>query len=55
MQVQAGFRQGEQLTVIGKMDDYDFDAFEIRRANGEIIRIGEPFGPPPWSGRRRRR
>lgn len=47
--------QGEQLTVIGEMDDYDFDAFEIRRANGEIIRTREPFGQAPWNGGRRRR
>jgi uncharacterized protein YdeI (BOF family) len=48
-------RQGEQVTVVGEYDDYDFDAFSITRSNGDTIRIREGGGPPPWAGGLRRR
>lgn len=52
---QLNLREGERVTVVGIYDDYDFDAFEITRSNGEIIRIRDGAGPPPWSGGRRNR
>ncbi|MEN9205951.1 MAG: hypothetical protein Q6K99_02135 [Thermostichales cyanobacterium BF4_bins_65] len=51
---QLNIRPGEQLTVIGEYDDDDFDAFQIIRANGEVMTIRSPGGPPPWAGGRRR-
>ncbi|MEN9219826.1 MAG: hypothetical protein Q6K08_03360 [Thermostichales cyanobacterium GMQP_bins_62] len=50
----TSIRPGEQLTVIGEYDDDDFDAFQIIRANGEVMTIRSPGGPPPWAGGRRR-
>lgn len=50
---QLDLSQGEQVTVVGVYDDYDFDAFMIMRSNGEEIRIREEGGPPPWAGGRR--
>jgi uncharacterized protein YdeI (BOF family) len=47
--------EGEQVTVTGEYDDYDFDAYRITRANGETITIREGSGPPPWAGGRNRR
>jgi len=47
-------REGEQVTVVGKYDDDDFDALRIIRANGEVVEIRPQVGPPPWSGGRRR-
>lgn len=44
--------EGEQVTVVGEYDDYDFDAYRITRANGETITIREGSGPPPWAGGR---
>ena len=32
---------GEKVTVVGEYDDYDFDAFSIIRASGEIIQSGQ--------------
>ncbi|AMW28191.1 MULTISPECIES: NirD/YgiW/YdeI family stress tolerance protein [Oscillatoriales] len=52
---QLNLQPGEQVTVTGKYDDYDFDAFTITRSNGEVIFIRDPQGPPPWSGGYRRR
>ena len=48
-------RKGETITVVGEYDDYDFDAYQITRSNGETIRIRSPQGPPPWAGGRRKR
>ncbi len=52
---QLNLRQGEKVTVVGEYDDYDFDAFSITRSNGEVIRIRDAGGPPPWAGGRGRR
>jgi hypothetical protein len=53
---QLDLRVGEEVTVLGEYDDYDFDAFRITYSNGEVIQIREGNGPPPWSdGRRDRR
>ncbi len=49
---QLSLQVGEQVTVVGEYDDYDFDAFQIRRSNGDVIQIREAEGPPPWAGRR---
>lgn len=43
---QINLQPGETVTVVGKYDDYDFDAFRITRANGEVINI-RPHGGPP--------
>lgn len=44
--------QGEEVTVTGKLSDRsrEFDAFSIRRANGQVIDIRSGDGPPPWAG-----
>lgn len=47
---QLNLQVGEQVTVVGEYDDYDFDAFTITRGNGEVLTIREPQGPPPWAG-----
>lgn len=52
---QLDLRAGEEVTVLGEYDDYDFDAFRITYSNGEVIQIREGNGPPPWSGGRRDR
>lgn len=41
--------EGETITVLGEMDDGEFDAFSITRSNGSIINIRSPKGPPPWA------
>jgi uncharacterized protein YdeI (BOF family) len=51
---QIDLSEGEQVTVVGEYDDYDFDAYRITRANGDVIVIREGSGPPPWAGNRRR-
>lgn len=51
---QLNLRQGERVTIVGEYDDYDFDAFSITRSNGEVIRIRQAGGPPPWAGGRHR-
>jgi uncharacterized protein YdeI (BOF family) len=51
---QLNLRQGEQVTVVGEYDDYDFDAFRITYENGEVVQIREAGGPPPWAGGRGR-
>ena len=46
---------GEQVTVTGELGEKgEFDAFNIRRANGSTIEIRSPNGPPPWAGGPRR-
>lgn len=52
---QLDLQEGEQVTVTGEYDDYDFDAFRIKREDGEIIRIRDEAGPPPWAGGPHRR
>jgi uncharacterized protein YdeI (BOF family) len=51
---QLDLRQGEQVTVVGEYDDEDFDAFSIAYSNGEVIRVRDAGGPPPWAGGRGR-
>lgn len=46
---------GERVTVVGEMDEGEFDAFSITKSNGSVIQIRSPFGPPPWAGGRGRR
>lgn len=47
---------GEQVTVTGELGrSGEFDAFSIRRANGSVIEIRSPEGPPPWAGGPNRR
>jgi uncharacterized protein YdeI (BOF family) len=42
---------GEQVTITGELSKSGkFDAFSIRRANGSVIEIRSPEGPPPWAG-----
>jgi hypothetical protein len=47
--------EGEQVTIVGEYDDYDFDAYRITREDGTVIEIREGSGPPPWAGGRRDR
>jgi uncharacterized protein YdeI (BOF family) len=44
---------GERVTVTGEPDEGGFDAFVIRRSDGDEIEIRPAEGPPPWSGSRR--
>ena len=37
---------GEKVTVVGEYDDYDFDAFSIIRASGEVIQSGQAEDSP---------
>lgn len=41
---------GEPVTVVGELDDDDFDAFSIARADGSVIPIRSGPGRPPWAG-----
>ncbi len=42
---------GEQVRVTGELSKSGkFDAFNITRANGSVIEIRSPEGPPPWAG-----
>jgi len=52
---QLSFTTGERVTVVGEYDDGELDAFTITRSNGEVIRIRQAGGPPPWAGGRGRR
>ncbi len=45
------FAVGEPLTVIGEMDDGDFDAFTVIRQDGSELTVRPVAGPPPWAGR----
>lgn len=47
---QLNLSQGEQVTVVGEYDDYDFDAYRITRENGEVTQIRKGPGRPPWAG-----
>jgi hypothetical protein len=51
---QLELNTGESITVVGEMDEGEFDAFSITRENGKVIEIRDPQGPPPWSGDRQR-
>lgn len=42
--------EGERIDVIGEVDRETFDAFSIVRADGEVLKIRSPEGPPPWAG-----
>ncbi len=52
---QINVSEGEQVTVVGEYDDYDFDAYQITRETGDVIEIRQPGGPPPWAGGPNRR
>lgn len=45
------FVPGERLTVVGELDDDDFDARRFTRADGAVTVIRPDRGPPPWAGR----
>jgi len=45
--------KGETITVVGEIDDGEFDAFSVTISNGSVIDIRSPQGPPPWAQRRR--
>lgn len=45
---------GDRLTVEGKLDDGELDAFWVQLANGETVQLRGRSGPPPWAGGRRR-
>jgi uncharacterized protein YdeI (BOF family) len=47
---QINLTPGERVTVVGKYDDQEFDAFTITRQNGQVIQIRQAGGPPPWAG-----
>lgn len=44
---------GEQVTVLGLLDDEDFDAYRILWSDGRELAIRPEGGPPPWAGGRR--
>jgi len=42
---------GERITVTGDLGrGGEFAAYSITRANGSVIEIRSPEGPPPWAG-----
>ncbi|NDJ23474.1 DNA-binding protein [Nostoc sp. B(2019)] len=44
-------KSGEQITVTGELGrGGELDAFSITRADGSVINIRPPQGPPPWAG-----
>jgi len=45
---------GERITVLGLLDDEDFDAYRILWEDGRELAIRPEQGPPPWAGGRRR-
>ncbi|MEG4519815.1 MULTISPECIES: NirD/YgiW/YdeI family stress tolerance protein [unclassified Microcoleus] len=51
---QVNLTKNERVTVVGEMDEGEFDAFSIKRADGTTIEIRSPEGPPPWAGKRDR-
>ncbi|USR90900.1 DNA-binding protein [Phormidium yuhuli AB48] len=46
-------QQGEQVTVLGRPGEHDFDAIQIIRSNGEVLNLRPASGRPPWAGGRR--
>lgn len=47
-------KPGQRVSVTGKYDGYELDAFQISFDNGEVIKIRESRGKPPWAGGRNR-
>lgn len=41
-------KAGEKISVTGEAGALDFDAFEVKRADGQTIEIRPAEGPPPW-------
>lgn len=48
---QHRFTVGERVTVTGEMDDDDFDAWRVTRADGSVLVVQSGRGPPPWAAR----
>lgn len=47
---------GEQVSITGEVGRAgEFDASSITRADGSVIEIRSPEGPPPWAGGSKRR
>jgi Bacterial OB fold (BOF) protein len=46
---------GDRLTVLGEMDESEFDAFSVTKSDGTVINIRPTYGPPPWAGNGRGR
>ncbi|MBW4686724.1 MAG: DNA-binding protein [Komarekiella atlantica HA4396-MV6] len=52
---EINLKSGEQVTVTGELGrGGELDAYSITRADGSVIDIRPPQGPPPWSGGARR-
>lgn len=51
---QLNLTTGESVTVVGEMDEGEFDAFSIARENGEVIDIRPPQGSPSWASDRKK-
>ncbi|NJM73236.1 MAG: DNA-binding protein [Scytonema sp. RU_4_4] len=48
---EINLKSGEQVTVTGELGrGGELDAFSITRADGSVIDIRPPQGPPPWAG-----
>ncbi|WP_026734621.1 OB-fold nucleic acid binding domain-containing protein [Fischerella sp. PCC 9605] len=48
---EINLKPGEQVTVTGELGrGGELDAFSITRADGSVIDIRPPQGPPPWAG-----
>ncbi len=48
---EINLKPGEQVTVRGELGrGGELDAFSITRADGSVIDIRPPQGPPPWAG-----
>jgi uncharacterized protein YdeI (BOF family) len=48
------FVVGERLKVRGKLDNSEFEARQITRADGAMETIRPDRGPPPWAGRKQK-
>ncbi|HIK33022.1 MAG TPA: DNA-binding protein [Oscillatoriales cyanobacterium M4454_W2019_049] len=42
--------EGERLVVVGEFDNGEFDAYNLTRANGEVIVVRNGPGRPLWAG-----
>lgn len=50
---ERSFAEGERLTVVGELDEDEFEAQRITREDGTVLTIRPDRGPPPWAGGRR--
>jgi len=47
-------KPAQKVSVTGEYDGYELDAFQINFDNGEVIKIRDGRGKPPWAGKNRK-